>query len=166
MKKVFLFLFCLIVIISSTAFANSKAGYNPELSKAIIEATKPNNSDNKYVVFHEDLNDDNTEEILVYAWGSDFSCEKGDSLLIFNFDGTNYNLISILRGINMPILISNHKTNTFNDIFVVVRGSEDKEILFRPIIYKDNTYKINTNINDEKHLKDISIKKVINVRLK
>lgn len=165
MKKIItstIFVVILTFIITSyTNAENIKS--NANLEKAIVSSVKVTNNENRYIAFYEDINGEANNEVLVYLWGPDFSNSGGNTLLIFTEDNGIYNLMSKTTIVNMPIIISNSKTNGFNDIIVYVTGGGVKNGFHTVLKNQDGRYPLNPSVQPKVDLDKIHVKKMINV---
>lgn len=167
MKKIIIstiFILILIFIITSyTSAENIKSNVN--LEKAIVSSVKVTNNGNRYIAFYEDINGGTNNEVLVYLWGPDFSGTGGDTLLVFSEDNGEYSFISKTTIVNMPIIISNSKTNGFNDIIVYVTGGGVKNGFHTVLKNQDGRYPLNPSVQPKVDLDKIHVKKMINVNI-
>jgi uncharacterized protein YecT (DUF1311 family) len=69
-----------------------------------------------------DLNDDNKPEVLVHVVGPTFCGTGGCTTLIFKSVGQNYQLVSEITVSRLPIIVTNQKTNGWNDLILNARG--------------------------------------------
>jgi len=69
-----------------------------------------------------DLNGDNKAEVLVHVVGPTFCGTGGCTTLIFKSVGQNYQLVSEITVSRLPIIVTNQKTNGWNDLILNARG--------------------------------------------
>lgn len=69
-----------------------------------------------------DLNEYGTPEIFAYVVGSPVCVTGGCSGVIFKQENAEYLLLSRFTLVNIPVIISNIKTNGYRDIVMYVSG--------------------------------------------
>ena len=115
-------------------YIQAKTTSNPALEKAILEQLKGYNycqDDDtskgiRYFYNLTDLNNDGSQETIVYLLGT-YSCGSGGCrTLIFQSSGSDYQLISSISLVNNPIIISNQKTAGWHDLIIYVTGGGAK----------------------------------------
>ena len=119
-----------IVKFESETIDFSKIEYKPsetesdeKLEKAIIDYLDyDKNADGEIVYFYNyiDLNGDEKEEIFVYLLGDSVSGSGGSTALILEKE--DYKVISKFTLVQNPIIISEEKTNGWNNIIMSVSG--------------------------------------------
>ena len=167
MKKILIstiFVLILTFIITSYTSAENVKN-NIELEKAIISNVKVTTEGDRYMTFNEDINGGTNNEVLVYIWGPDFSNSCGDTLLVFTEENGNYSFISKTTSVNMPIIISNSKTNGFNDIIVYVTGGGVKNGFYTALKNQEGRYPLNPSVQPKVDLDKIHVKRLINVNI-
>lgn len=108
----------------------SETARDVELEKAILQAnTSYDNSSIEIFGSHAryfynkiDLNGDNKPEVLVHVVGPTFCGTGGCTTLIFKSAGQNYQLVSTITVSRLPIIVTNQKTNGWNDLILNARG--------------------------------------------
>lgn len=103
---------------------------NPQLAEAIIdELTLDEKSakETRYYYNYVDLNGDGVNEIFVQLVGPHTSGADGDTAIIFTEENGKLEEIDDFTLIHNPIIISNEKTNGYNDIIVQRSGADSKE---------------------------------------
>jgi uncharacterized protein YecT (DUF1311 family) len=108
----------------------SETARDVELEKAILQANsyydsrsiKIFGSHARYFYNKIDLNGDNKPEVLVHVLGPTFCGTGGCTTLIFQSVGQNYQLVSEIRLSRLPIIVTNQKTNGWNDLILNARG--------------------------------------------
>jgi uncharacterized protein YecT (DUF1311 family) len=101
-----------------------------ELERAILQANTSYDSRSieifgshaRYFYNKIDLNGDNNPEILVHVIGPTFCGTGGCTTLIFKSVGQNYQLVSTITVSRLPIIVTNQKTNGWNDLILNARG--------------------------------------------
>jgi hypothetical protein len=69
-----------------------------------------------------DLNGDGRPEVLVYLFGS-YTCGSGGcNTLVFRQDGEGYKLVSEISLTHNPVVVSERRTNGWNDLIFLVAG--------------------------------------------
>lgn len=69
-----------------------------------------------------DLNGDGTDEVFVFLFGRDFSGTGGNTAVILQQCKDEYEVIQKFTLVRNPIIISDNKTNDWNDIIMKVSG--------------------------------------------
>lgn len=108
---------------SGIEYKSSETERDEEIEKSIIDYLEYNkNEDGKMVYFYNyvDLNGDEKEEVFVYLLGQYVSGSGGSTALII--DKENYDVISKFTLVQNPIIISEEKTNGWNNIIMQVSG--------------------------------------------
>lgn len=167
MKKIIVSaIFILITTFVSTLQTNAEnIKPNMVLEKAIVSSVKVTSNGNRYMAFYEDINGGTNGEVLVYLWGPDFSSIGGDTLLVFNENNGEYSFISKTTTVNTPIIISNSKTNGFNDIIVYVTGGGIKNGFHTVLKNQDGRYPLNPSVQPKVEVDKIHVKRLINVNI-
>lgn len=111
-----------IIDFSKVAYESSETRRDKDLEKAIVEYLdyREDYGDLVYYYNNVDLNGDDKKEIFVYLIGEYVSGTGGSTALII--ESENYNVISDFTLVNNPIIISDEKTNMWNDIVMRVSG--------------------------------------------
>ncbi len=167
MKKIIISIISLLTlsfIISSYTSAENIT-QNINLEKAIVKSVQVKTNGNRYMAVYEDINGGTNNEVLVYLWGPDFSGTGGDTLLVFSEDNGEYNFISKTTNVNMPIIISNSKTDGFNDIIVYVTGGGIKNGFYSALKNENGRYPLNPMVQPRVNLDKIHVKRLINVNI-
>ena len=139
---------------------------NKELVNAILKETKvQQNDDNRYMYFYKDLNNDNKDETIAYLWGPDFGNIKEGTMFIFKENDNKYKLISQTNLVNVPIVISEHKTNGYNDIIVNISGDGIENQYNTILKFKDNKYPLNARTQPNIDIKKIKSKSTISAKI-
>jgi hypothetical protein len=109
---------------SNVSYIASEKEKDEKLENALIKLYNLKHGEDKFKYYYNkiDLNGDNTPEIFVYLVGSLFCGTGGCSAAIFKVEGEEYKLVSKFTLVNNPIVISNNKTNGWNDIITYVSG--------------------------------------------
>lgn len=164
MKKIIVSIISILVLLvgisSYTSEANIKKDSN--LEEAILKNIKVSSEGNRYVAFYEDLNGGTNCEVIVYLWGPDFTGTGGDTLIVFSEDNGEYEFISKTTLVNMPIIISNSKTNGFNDIIVYVTGGGGKSGSYSILKNEGGRYPLNSSVQPKVNIDKIHVKRLIN----
>ncbi len=109
----------------------SETARDVELEKAILQANTYYDSRSieifgshaRYFYHKIDLNGDNKPEVLVHVLGPIFCGTGGCTTLILKSVGQNYQLVSEIRVSRLlPIIVTNQKTNGWNDLILNARG--------------------------------------------
>lgn len=167
MKKFTLILMMIISILIVGFNSKNKEVDNNKPNKKLEKIIMNNDNiseDNKdrYIYFHEDLNDDKKDEILVFLWGDNYSGTGGGTLMIFN---NKYDLISRTTVVNMPIIISKNKTNGYKDIMVKVEGGGVYKGFYSLLKYENKRYPLNASMQEKVNLDKNNIKRIINMEI-
>lgn len=167
MKKIIVSIISILVLLvgisSYTSEANIKKDSN--LENAILKNIKVTSDGNRYMAFYEDLNGGTNCEVIVYLWGPDFSGTGGDTLVVFSENNGEYDFVSKTTIVNMPIIISNSKTNGFNDIIVYVTGGGVKNGFYSILKNEGGRYPLNPSVQPKVNVDKIYVKKLINVNV-
>lgn len=114
----------------------------------------------RYYYNRIDLNGDKKPEFFVYLVGPLVSGSGGSSALIFESEEGEYKLVSRFTLVNNPIIISENKTNGWNDIIMGVSGG-GIESFFAELKYDNYTYPMNPsvqpNVKEDTHIKGTAI---------
>lgn len=108
---------------SKVEYKSSETQRDEDLEESIIGYLDYNkDEDGKLVYYYNniDLNGDGNDEIFTYLIGTAVSGSGGSTALII--DGENYDVISNFTLVQNPVLISENKTNGWNDIIMQVSG--------------------------------------------
>lgn len=133
--------------------AETKA--NPQLEKLIINEFKIPASAQKHTTYYYnyvDLNDDGKKEIFVVINGSYTSGSGGSSALWVSKSGGKLYVNQRFTLMNVPIIISNHKTNGVHDIIVPYSGGGAKS-QYKILTGGEASY---SDINDTKSIKTLA----------
>ena len=165
MKKIIISIICLATLVFTigTYTGAESINKNRNLEEAILKNIGVSCDDNRYMVFYEDLDGGSNCEVLVYLWGPDFSKSSGDTLAVFSEENGEYKFISKTTSVNMPIIISNSKTNGFNDIIVYVTGGGVKNGYYTVLKNEDGRYPLNPIVQSKVNVDKIHVKRLINV---
>ncbi|WP_099189940.1 hypothetical protein [Tepidibacter mesophilus] len=99
----------------------------------------------KYYYNKVDLNGDKKEEIFTVLYGSYVSGSGGGTGLLFD---NNYNLVTRFSLVRTPIIISDNKTNGWNDILMHVSGG-GVESFYAQMKFDGKTYPSNPSVQSE-----------------
>lgn len=99
----------------------------------------------RYYYNRIDLNGDGNPETFVYLLGSSVGGSGGSSALIFESNGEEYKLLSRFTLVRNPVIISDSKTNGWNDIVMQVSGG-GIEGFFAELKYDNSTYPLNPSM--------------------
>lgn len=108
----------------------SENAENPELVKAIIDELdldEKSAKETRYYYNYVDLNGDGINEIFVQLVGPYTSGNGGDNAIIFTEKNGKLEEIDDFTLIHNPVIISNEKTNGYNDIIVQRSGGVEKQ---------------------------------------
>lgn len=100
----------------------AEATRDAKLEKAIRRYLSGGNGAVNYLYSRVDLNGDKKPEILVHLRGSLVCGSGGCTTLIFQTAGKDYKLVSETGVSSLPIIVTNQKTNGWNDIIVGAFG--------------------------------------------
>lgn len=166
MRKIIL---CVIVLfltvggyVNVSASNNLSNKRNENLKTAIFNQVKVKDNSNRFMVFNEDLNGDGWNEAIVYLWGPDFTTSFGDTVLIFNEAYGEFEYLSKVISINMPIVISSTKSNGYNDIVVNVSGGSIKKSYYSILKNEDGRYPLNPVVQPKANITQSNVKRVLN----
>ena len=167
MKKIIISISCLIVLLFALgSYSDAESiNKNKNLHEAILKNISVYSDDNRYVTFYEDLDGDINREVLVYLYGPDFSKSGGNTLAVFTEDKGEYKLVSKIINVNMPVIISNSKTNNFNDIIVYNVGGGIENGYYTVLSNNDGRYPLIPSIQPKVNIDKIHVKKLINVSI-
>jgi hypothetical protein len=76
----------------------------------------------RYYYNRVDLNGDGEPEVLVYLFGPYMCGSGGCNLLVFRREGDAYKLVSDISLARNPVVVSEHRTNGWNDLIFLVAG--------------------------------------------
>ncbi|WP_432405501.1 hypothetical protein [Wukongibacter sp. M2B1] len=110
---------------SNVTYEISESSRDEKLEKAITKALKYNKETDgivRYYYNRVDLNEDKKPETFVYLLGPYVSGSGGSTALIFEDDADDYKLISTITLVRNPIIVSDNKTNGWNDLIMHVSG--------------------------------------------
>lgn len=96
----------------------------------------------------------NNNQIIAYLEGPKFCSENGGTLLVLDEKNNNYYINSKIKNIIPPIIVSNKRTNGYNNLIVKTMNDEKEE--FRVLKYNGNSYPIDP-LKEEKLKKGIKI---------
>lgn len=116
-----------IIDFSKVEYKSSETEKDLDLEVAIknhLNFQQDEDEDLVYFYNNIDLNGDNKEEAFVYLIGNLVSGSGGSTALII--DRENYDVISEFTLVRNPIIISESKTNGWNDIIMQVSGGGSK----------------------------------------
>lgn len=108
---------------SKIEYKSSETERDEKLEKAIadyLDYDKNEDGEITYFYNYTDLNGDEKEEIFVYLLGDSVSGSGGSTALIVEKE--NYKVISKFTLVQNPIIISEEKTNGWNNIIMPVSG--------------------------------------------
>ncbi|AYE33044.1 hypothetical protein [Clostridium septicum] len=88
-----------------------------------------------------DLNDDNRSEVIIYLEGPEFCEKNGGSVIVLSDFNEEYRVISKIKNVQTPIIISNESTNGYKNI--IVKTKEKNKISFRILKFNGNSYPAN-----------------------
>lgn len=127
---------------------------NPELVKAIINELnldEKSAKETRYYYNYIDLNGDGVNEIFVQLVGPYISEIGGENAIIFMEKNGKLEEIDDFTSIHNPIIISNEKTNGYNDI-IVQRSSGDAKKEYVVLKYDGDDY---SDVNESEVLNSI-----------
>jgi hypothetical protein len=134
---------------------------NPQLEQAILqtmpdyaEQVEPDDYSRYYYNF-VDINGDKQPEAIVYLVGK-YNCGSGGcKTLIFTQDGQDYRLVTEMTVSPSPILVTNQRTNGWNDIVSpyskIVRQGDDytDKLYYARMQFDGQTYPSNPSVAPE-----------------
>ncbi|HEY9661739.1 MAG TPA: hypothetical protein V6C65_25055, partial [Allocoleopsis sp.] len=101
---------------------------DPTLEQAILQAMPdykgemPEGFEIRYTYNRVDLDGDRTPEVLVYLSGY-YTCGSGGcTMMVFQPKGEGYQLVSQVRLVNAPVLVSDQATAGWQDLILYVAG--------------------------------------------
>lgn len=115
------------------------------IHKTMPEYDKETYGPVKYYYNKVDLNEDGKEEIFTVLYGSYVSGTGGGTGLLFD---NKYNLVSEFSLVRTPIIISENKTNGWNDILMHVAGG-GIESFYAQMKFDGKTYPSNPSVQSE-----------------
>lgn len=134
--------------VSNITYKTSETEKDIKLEEAIrkVYDIKPDEEINSRYYYNKvDLNGDDKPETFVYLVGLYFSGSGGSSAVIFESNENEYNLISKFTVVNNPIVISENKTNGWNDIIMDVSGG-GAESFYAQMKFDGNKYPSNPSV--------------------
>lgn len=134
--------------VSNITYKTSETEKDVKLEKAIRKFydIKPDEEiDSRYYYNKVDLNGDDKPEIFVYLVGSYFCGTGGCSAVIFESTEDEYKLISNFTIVNSPVVISENKTNGWNDIIMNVYGG-GAESFYAQMKFDGKKYPLNPSM--------------------
>lgn len=99
----------------------------------------------RYYYNRIDVNSDNKKEVFVFLVGRMICGSGGCNALLFENDNGEYNLISKFSLVNNPVIISENKTNGWNDIVIPVAGGGIKPF-FAQMKFDGKKYPLNPSV--------------------
>lgn len=135
---------------SDVSYVESESNRDEKLEKAIKNVLKYNKNDGPLAYYYNkiDLNGDKKPETFVYLSGSSVSGTGGSTALIFEDDKDAYKLVSRFTLVQNPIVVSNSKTNGWNDLIMYVSGG-GIEPFYSQIKFDGNKYPSNPSVQPE-----------------
>jgi hypothetical protein len=98
----------------------------------------------RYYYNRVDLNGDGRPEVIVYLFGT-YTCGTGGcDTLIFRQTGEGYELVADISLTRNPIIVSEHKTNGWNDLIIMVAGGGIQPGYYAVLPFDGKTYPDNT----------------------
>ena len=76
----------------------------------------------RYYYNYVDLNEDGTKEIIALTVGETTSTSMGECVLVLSQVGTDFTVISDLRNVRTPVVISDELTDGWHDLIYYVYG--------------------------------------------
>ena len=76
----------------------------------------------RYYYNYVDLNEDGTKEIIALTVGETTSTSMGECVLVLSQEGTDFTVISDLRNVRTPVVISDELTDGWHDLIYYVYG--------------------------------------------
>jgi hypothetical protein len=99
----------------------------------------------RYYYNHIDLNGDGKEETFVLLVGPSVCGTGGCSALVFSTEDDNYKLVSQFTLVNNPIIVSENKTNGWNNLIMQVSGGGIKSF-YAEMKFEDDKYPLNPSM--------------------
>ncbi|MBF2022336.1 MAG: hypothetical protein IGR93_20145 [Hydrococcus sp. C42_A2020_068] len=125
---------------------------DPAIQAAIRQAIDARAETIRYYYNLVDLNSDRRSEVIIYAVGSSICGSGGCTLYVFEPRGATYSLIAKIPTTTNPIIISDEKTNGWNDLIILTEGGSLPpnywRIRFDGNTYVDNRYTAESEIPD------------------
>ncbi|OKH22588.1 hypothetical protein NIES593_12405 [Hydrococcus rivularis NIES-593] len=125
---------------------------HPTIQAAIRQAIGNPSERIRYYYNLVDLNRDRRSEVIVYAVGSSICGSGGCTLYVLESRGVTYSLIAKIPTTTNPIIISDEKTNGWNDLIILTEGGSLPpnywRIRFDGNIYVDNRHTAESEIPD------------------
>lgn len=109
---------------SNVEFIKSEICPDPKIAEIVYNYFYKENEElnGKYLYNYIDLNGDGKDEAFVFLFGPDFSGTGGNTGLILQENDCEYSIIQKFTLVRNPIIISDDKTNDWNDIIMKVSG--------------------------------------------
>ena len=141
---------------SNMEFLEAEYNEDIKLERAIEKEYSliPNYDKLNYLYNRVKISEVDTNQIIAYLEGPKFCSEKGGTLLVLDEKNNNYYINSKIRNIIPPIIVSNKRTNGYNNL--IVKTINDGKEEFRVLKYNGNSYPIDP-LKEEKLKKGIKI---------
>jgi hypothetical protein len=135
---------CMLLILSAASTGVAQRGQSPavarrvrpeqrrdaKLEAAIVAALYADDEGGvkrdgvRYYYNRVDLNGDGRPEALVFVFGPAWCGSAGCAALVFRTDGSGYDLVSQVSGVENPVFVGERKTNGWSDLIAHVRWGE------------------------------------------
>ena len=168
MKSHWLKIIASLLILPSTSVALAQSSKKPiivrrvrsenvrdtKLEAAIRSAIGGNLEDEvRYYYNKVDLNGDGTPDALVYVFGKGMCGTGGCDALVFQSVNAQYGLISDIGLAWNPIIVSQHKTQGWNDLILFVVGGGIQPGYYAVLKFDRNKYPSNATVEPVEPLK-------------
>ncbi|CDG01651.1 hypothetical protein [Clostridium chauvoei] len=124
-------------------FMDSEENRNYKIERVLESEYKLKPGVDKLVYYYNkvDLNNDNKNEVIVYLEGPRFCDEEGGTLVVLKEFNDEYRIISKIKEVQVPIIISNEVNNNFKDI--ILKVNEKNFSNYRALKFNGNSYPAN-----------------------
>lgn len=125
---------------SKVEFIESEVSKDESIERIIEKEFSLNPKEDKvnYLYNKVRLRDDNSYQIVVYLEGPRFCTEKGATLVVLEESNNDYRVISKIRHVINPIIITENKTNGYKDLVVKVLNNGKGD--YRLLKFNGNAY--------------------------
>lgn len=125
---------------SNLSYIASETEKDEKLEEAIKKAFDYETDEQMRYFYNKiDLNGDEKDEIFAYVVGSIASGSGGSTGLVFEVNEDEYKLVTNIALVRNPIIVSENKTNGWNDLILHVAGG-GIEPFYARLKFNDNRY--------------------------
>lgn len=133
--------------LSDVNFYLSETERDPKIEAEVVGLFFNSNEEPefKYLYNKVDLNGDGKDEVFVLLLGTYFTGSGGSTAIILQEGADGYELVSRHTLINAPIIVSDNKTNGWNDLIVMVSGG-GYPATFNKLVFDGKEYPLNPSM--------------------